>query len=133
MIVAPLKPIVITSDPFLKFVVCPSCHSIYNFDECFNIVAGKKVPKKCCKVSFPNHPYASYQKPCNHKLIAEVTLGGGKRCHYPLKVYCYSSLINNLTKLLLHACEHWRTRNIMEGIMEGCRETLNHFLLHLIA
>ena len=107
------------------------------------VVAGKKVPKKCCKVSFPNHPYASYRKPCNHKLIAEVTLGGGKRCHYPLKVYCYSSLIYNLTKLLerenvLHACEHWRTRNIMEGMMEDIYDgrvwrDFESFFLHLIA
>uniref|UniRef100_A0A1X7U7L0 Uncharacterized protein n=1 Tax=Amphimedon queenslandica TaxID=400682 RepID=A0A1X7U7L0_AMPQE len=34
----------ISSDPFEKLVVCPSCHHIYRFDDCFQVVAGKRVP-----------------------------------------------------------------------------------------
>ena len=45
------KCIGLAIDDFTEYVVCPDCHSIYEFKDCFEKEAGVKVSKKCCHIS----------------------------------------------------------------------------------
>ena len=67
-------------DDFETSVVCPSCHSIYDYSKCFEIKFGQKECKKCSHVFFPNHSHISHRK--------------------PLKVYCYKSLCRSIEQLI---------------------------------
>ena len=42
-------------DHFQKFVVCPKCNSLYNYDSAFETVVSRRVSKKRLFVDFPNH------------------------------------------------------------------------------
>ena len=53
-------------DKFKQFVVCPSCHCIYDYDHC--ITATKQV-RKCQFIAFPNHPRQSKRSPCGTPLL----------------------------------------------------------------
>lgn len=105
-----------SKDKFEKFVVCRRCHSIYKYDDCFETVRGREVPKNCPHIAFPNHPHNSRRKACDEKLLAEVTLSSGVKQYFPYKVYCYASLIDGISNLLqrkgsLEAMEYWRHRS----------------------
>ena len=79
----------VNENSFIKCIVCPSCHSLYTFEDCFDLVGGQKKPKKCSYVSFPNHRQQAFRLPCETRLLAEVTLKSGKVKYYPRKYYCY--------------------------------------------
>lgn len=109
------------ADKFEKYVVCPRCHSIYLYADCFTIVGGRKVPKNCPHIAYPKHSQSSRRKACNETLLSEVTLANGTKRYYPRKVYCYMPLISSLSSLLekegiVEACEHWRLRSIPSGV-----------------
>ena len=64
-------------EPFVKYVICPSCYTLY---KCFSVSPpGDKIPRKCSKVLFPNHPQHSRRLPCGATL--KVHLSGGKTIH----------------------------------------------------
>ena len=117
-------------DCFQKFVVCPKCHSLYNYDSAYETVGGKRLSKKCSYVEFPNHRHRAHRKPCNEVLLKEVKLQDGKLKLYPKKVYCYNSVIETL-KLFLQRpgfssqCELWRERestsirNLLSDVIHG--------------
>lgn len=51
------KLVTIKRDDFVNYVVCPSCHSIYEYEDCFIVKAnGQKESKHCQHVQFPRHP-----------------------------------------------------------------------------
>ena len=50
-----LKFVNLESNKLNVFVVCPSCSSIYNYDQCLINRSGQKVLLKCRSVAFPNH------------------------------------------------------------------------------
>ena len=109
-------------DKFEKYVVCSHCHTLYTYSDCFETVGSRKVPKNCSHVPYPNHPHCSRCKPCNQKLLSEITLSSGKKHYYPRKVYCYSSLIAGIMGILqkegnLEACEKWRHRSVPDGTL----------------
>ena len=112
------------NDGFQKFVVCPKCNSLYNYDSAFETVGSKQISKKCSYVDFPNHRHRAHQKPCHEVLLKEVKLQDGKTKLYPRKVYCYNSIIGTL-KLFLQRpnfssrCEMWRERErtSIQGLM----------------
>ena len=61
------------SQSFEQFVVCPSCHAIYNFDDCvIKTHNGKEESAKCKHVQFPNHPQAQFRKECVEDLLKHV-------------------------------------------------------------
>ena len=102
-------------DCFQKFVVCPKCSSLYNYDSAYDTVGSKILSKKCSYVEFPNHRHRAHRKPCNEVLLKEGKLQDGKLKLYPKKVYCYSSIIAKLKIFLQHPgftsrCELWRER-----------------------
>lgn len=117
-------------DYFQKFVVCPKCNSLYNYDSAYETVGGRRRSRKCSFVEFPNHRHRAHQKSCNEVLLKEVKLQDGKLKLYPKKVYCYNSIIETL-KLFLQRpgftsrCELWRARertsiaNLLSDVIHG--------------
>ena len=75
-----------------KHVVCPSCHSLYSYDECL-LKTGSRVSSKQCS-------HVSYGKRCNAYLLKEVVSISGNSKMYPRKLYCYSSLLSSLKAFL---------------------------------
>lgn len=83
-------------DCFQKFVVCPKCNSLYNYDSAYEKVGGRRLSRKYSFVEFPNHRQRAHRKSCNDILLKEVKLQDGKLKLYPEKVYCYNSIIETL-------------------------------------
>lgn len=111
-------------DRFIKYVVCPKCHTLYNFDDCYELACGRKVTKKCAFVQFPNHRQHFRCTKCGEPLLKEVSLRSGGTKLYPHKVYCYNSIIENLRQFLqrpgfVNKCELWRSRDIPDGFLAG--------------
>ena len=45
---------------FIKYVVCPKCHSVYSYEYCIERRSyGASISKLCQHVAFPNHPELS--------------------------------------------------------------------------
>lgn len=113
----------IKKDKFVKFVVCPRCHTLYNFQDCIRVFAGRKTSRKCSVVEFPNHPHWSRRQPCGAQLLKTVELQNGRKRFYPYRVYCYRALKDALIDMLRRpgfdeeACEAWRKRIIPEGFL----------------
>jgi len=62
----------VSSNDFIEYVVCPSCHSVYDFQDCIESVGREKRPKTCSHVPYPNHPHRSRRQPCGASLIKTV-------------------------------------------------------------
>lgn len=55
---------------FVRFVVCPKCHSVYEFDDCVAKSSNGKLESKLCRhVPYPNHPQRARRKACNALLF----------------------------------------------------------------
>ena len=105
-------------DDFVKYVVCPSCSSLYDPGDCSQWIQGNIVAKCCTHKAFKKGKGA---KERGAKLAKKVVLSDGKACFYPFKVYCFNSVINQLEAMLkrpnfAQKCEHWRERNVTDGI-----------------
>lgn len=102
--------------------MCPKCHTLYNLDDCYEVVCGRKVTKKCTFVQFPNHRQHFRRAKCGESLLKEVSLKSGGIKLYPHKVYCYNSIIDNLRQFLqrpgfVKKCELWQSRDIPDGFL----------------
>lgn len=64
------KEVGLKTDAFTKYVVCPTCHSIYRFEDSYKIVGIVKISKKCSFVKFPNHRQRWRRKPCGTTLLS---------------------------------------------------------------
>ncbi|KXJ06347.1 hypothetical protein AC249_AIPGENE12530 [Exaiptasia diaphana] len=112
----------LTKDQFVKFVVCPKCETLYEFDDCYEERLGQTVIKTCQYVNHGNHRQVFRRTVCNELLLKEVILKNGRKRLYPFKVFCYNSVIDSLKKLLSKAnfisnCEQWRNRNVPQGFL----------------
>lgn len=100
----------------ISFVVCPSCNSIYDYDQCFEVRCGQKVPLKCKYVAFPNHSHRDQRQPCGASLLKEVKLQSTRKVKLtPIKTYPYQRLKDAIAALVsdpnfLNTCDHWRKR-----------------------
>ena len=111
----------VTNESFEKYVICKKCGSLHDFKDCFETIGSTTHPKVCMHLPFRHHPHLSRRRPCGNKLIKEVITKKGKK-FYPLKTYCYYSLLKSIPKILernnmLDQCEKWRTRKIPTNIM----------------
>ena len=116
------KHLGIDKDKFMKYVVCPKCHSLYNFEDCYRYSNGRNVPVNCSFVEYPSHRQLFRRTKCGEPLLKEVTLKSGRTKLYPFKVYCYNSIIENLRRFIkrpgfLVKCEMWRKRNVPNGFL----------------
>lgn len=100
-------------DNFDKPAVCPDtkCNAIYPYEDCFRIMNGEKVPRRCCHVQFPNHTHHSRRKRhgCGAELVKKVVL---------------KSRRNTLKRFLdrrnfLEKCQAWRSRKIKDDSWLG--------------
>lgn len=103
---------------FEKFVVCSKCATLYHLDECLERKHETVIPKKCSNILFP----LGKAKHCNTKLVNKVILKNGITRFYPLKVYCWKSIISQLESILQRErfpdlCEHWRSRQVKESVL----------------
>ena len=119
------KEIGLVNDVFVKYVVCPKCHALYEFEKCFNKIGTSRVSKKCCHVKFPNHRQQWRRQSCGATLLKEVALKDGVKKLYPHKVYCYKSLIESLRALVKRPkftehCELWRQREVRLAGLSSC-------------
>ena len=99
-------------DDFNKYVVCHQCHKLYEYNECLMKVNGKEVAKLCTGSQRKRGKTVQ----CGAKLLNQVQMSNGKSCYYPIKYYCFNSIINSLECLLqkqgfADKCEHWRERH----------------------
>jgi len=110
------KYIGIDRDSFTRYVVCPKCTKLYRPEECTKIVNGQQVALRCTNML----PFRKQKVECGHQLVKEVKLTSGKTMFYPLKVYCYRSVIETLEKFVkrngfTEKCESWRNREVNEN------------------
>ena len=84
-------------DSFTKFVVCPKCTKLYSYDSCLMSANNRTVAKTCCNTFMSR----GHRKRCNATLVRKVILKDKKEQFYPIKYYCYNSIINELERLLL--------------------------------
>lgn len=64
------KNVGLHNDDFIKYVVCPSCHSLYLYENCFEELSNG--PMTCTYYAFPQHSHVSRRKPCGHRLLKDV-------------------------------------------------------------
>ena len=111
---------------FTRFVVCPKCHKIYQFEECVAKDGEDRQTKLCNYIQFPTHPHMNRRQPCKYPLLKTVEIKTNNQTPpqkklFPFKEYCYQSLESSLRKLLLRkqfidGCAHWKTRqNFVSG------------------
>ena len=122
----------------VEYVVCPKCHSIYDFKDCivteYQGQEKKEVSKVCQHIKFPNHPHVSQRQPCNTVLLdtsmVKTAFSKRKVSFRPRKIYAYYPLHCSLKRLasmpgFLQFCEIWRERehliptNIIADIYDG--------------
>ena len=89
-----------------RYVVCPTCLSLYNYKQCLVKRGTQTLIKLCseCELS-PKHMHVP--------LLREVVTSTGSTKFYPYLVYPYTSLVSSLQSLFCqpgfyHLCEHWR-------------------------
>ena len=111
------------NNDFESFVVCPSCNSVYEFNDCIerSLTGHQKQSKKCRHTYYPNHPHASRRTPCGNLLLKNVRSKKGVRL-LPVKVYPYKKLKQSIEQLVrregfLERCEYWRKRSVPEGYL----------------
>ena len=119
------KEIGLVNDAFMKYVVCPKCHALYKFDDCYHTVGLTRVTNKCSFVKFPNHRQQWRRRSCGAQLLKEVTLKCGSKKLYPHKVYCCTSIIESLRVLVKRLdftahCELWRQREVRSVAQVVC-------------
>lgn len=91
---------------FQRYMVCPSCHSLYTYDQCVMKTGTNLIPKVCS--------YKQFSKQCAGVMLQEVITISGKRHLYPHRVYCYHSIITTLKNMILR-----------QGFVELCESTRN--------
>lgn len=109
-------------DDFIRYVVCPKCCSIYNYDECILRVGGELQSKHCTHVEFKNHPFPRLRNPCNVVLLKTVSLKHGNTKLVPKKEYPYRSIVKSLKALLqrpnvIEKLDAWKARSVPNGLL----------------
>lgn len=83
----------IERDNFEKYVVCPKCTKLFQLEDCSVRVGNGVQARTCDNVSFPR---SRRRKLCGSQLVEKVILKDGTVKFYPLKVYCYKSVIDTM-------------------------------------
>lgn len=109
--------LLVDRDNFERFIVCPKCTKVYKRAECFT--EGNTLPEllHCNNIMRKTKRRTTH---CNQMMFRKVFLKGGDEAYYPLKTYCFKSLIESLEDLLCRPgyeelCEHWRSREKLAG------------------
>ncbi|XP_048255122.1 uncharacterized protein LOC125381851 [Haliotis rufescens] len=116
----------IQCDNFTKYIVCPNCCALYAYTSVIHVVDGTEVAMKCTNMVYSCRAAGKSGRKqgkvhCNATLVKEVCLKGGKIHFSPLKVFCYSGIIETLQRFLLRPkfldkCNMWRHRNVPSNL-----------------
>ena len=116
---------------FYKFVVCQKCFTTFNLEDCL----GKDGIQKCTYVHFPRHPQKCIRVLCNESLLKTAKTPSGRITSYPLKLYCFKSIIESIQQLvqqpsMLDLLNKWKERSIPDGVMADIYDgnVWKHFL-----
>jgi hypothetical protein len=106
---------------FKQYVVCTSCFSLYEFEDCYNVIEGCKISKKCSFIEFPNHRLPHLRKTCNQTLLMEVN-NSTTKILVPIKIFCCKSVESSLQQFVQRSnfedlCEQWRLRETKKGVL----------------
>ncbi|XP_035679990.1 uncharacterized protein LOC118418252 [Branchiostoma floridae] len=110
------KVLSIDRDNFTKYCVCPNpkCCKLYPMDKLYEVVNGVERPRRCDN----SRKVRKRNIKCNTIISREIiTTVSRRRVYYPLKVYCFKSIIESLESLVKkegfeEKCEAWRDRNV---------------------
>lgn len=125
-------------DNFERFVVCPTCHTLYTYKDSVSdaIISGRKIFQSCSYVRYPDHVQARMRVPCGQLLLKTVRNSSGSEYLAAWKTYCFRSVTASLKDLLnrpmiVQMCEQWRTQqaepNVLSDVYDG--QMWQHFLL----
>ena len=108
-------------DYFTKYIVCPKCTKLYAYDACLKVDQNNRTVAKTCSNTFMSR---GKKKICNAQLVKKVKLKDGKDQFYPINYYCYSSVIEQLERVLgqkgiPESCEEWREQPQTEGTLSN--------------
>lgn len=57
----------------INYIVCPKCHSIFQFEECvIKTCLGKLESKQCNYIKYPYHPHPSKRQPCSTTSLKKI-------------------------------------------------------------
>ena len=117
----------INSNSFIKYIVCPSCDSVFDYAYGYSKDGNNEIPKQCPHIEMPHHPQASQRKPCGTFLMQSVLCSNSISTFLkakPFKVYAYQSLKVALTSLVntkgfIEQCDLWKSRyaNLPVGML----------------
>ena len=113
---------------FTKFVVCPKCHKLYRYSECWLHTGQEKETKLCNFVKFPRHTFQRMRSACGEPLLQVARTSNGTTHLVAFKTYCYKNVIDSLEEVLnrpnmLDYCEQWRKiesqDNVLSDVYDG--------------
>ena len=115
------KYLKIDSESFTRYVLCPKCYSLYNYNDMLKADQnGSLTVKKCKYIAFPQHTQKNRRLSCNTPLVRPINLSSGSKRLYALHCYVSKSLNSSIQRILLRKSVHikldaWRKRSIPEG------------------
>lgn len=115
------KYLKVESDAFAKYVICPKCYSLYNYDETIRDPSGALSIKRCTYIKFPLHPQRNRRISCGTPLVKRIHYSNGSMRLHALHCYVNKSLRDALQRILIRKnihlkLESWRNRKIPDGI-----------------
>jgi len=94
------KLVGVDNNAFTQYIVCPKCNSVFEYDAGYTLEGSKKIPRKCPRIHYPDHPHLSGRLPCGAYLMRSAKTRTGKATVKPCKVYAYQPLNQAVTDLL---------------------------------
>lgn len=110
------KYLKIERDNFIKYVLCPKCHTLYNYEEMMKPESVIGI-KSCTFVKFPLHPQKNGRLPCNAPIVRPINLSNNSKRLYALHLYVSKRLHDAIQRILLRdnihvKMEAWRNRRV---------------------
>lgn len=115
------KYLKIDSETFTRYVLCPKCYTLYDYDKMLKADENGSVSvKRCTYIEFPAHPQTNRRLPCSAPLVRPITVSSGSKRLYALYCYVCKSLNDALQRILVRdgmhlKLESWRNRAVPEG------------------
>lgn len=114
------KYLKVDTDAFVKYVLCPKCYSLYDYDEIIADKSWSLSVKRCTYIKFPLHPQRNRRISCNTPLVKRIHYSNGTTRLHALHCYVNKSLRDALQRILFRKdihlkLESWRNRRIPDG------------------
>ena len=109
----------ISCDDYQKLIVCPTCHSTYEYDQCLFSSKFSANISAFSFICFPRHPHKRMQGPCSTPLLKIIKTSWRWTMLRPIKVFCYRSLVNLVVgcPAIFDLLSQWKSREIPNSVM----------------